>query len=321
MVKILIVKLSAFGDIIHSLVVLQFIKQRIKDVKIEWLVDESFKDVLKKADFLDSYHTFALKKIKKEKNLSLLFDEIKKIKNLGKYDYIIDMQGLIKSAILSRIVGKNVYGFDKNSTRESFASFFYYRSFSIDYSKNVILRGVELINKTLDINITKKDLLSKKPLFRVSLSKEKIPLIIIVGASWKSKIYPPLKYANILNTIKKEALLIWGNEEERQLALQIAKHSKYGIVCKKLDILSLIDTIAHSQMVLGADTGPTHLAWALNVASITIFGPTPYFRNTLQTDINKVVFTKEVDPLHLDKNDFSICDIQEEKIIQAMNNE
>jgi len=78
---------------------------------------------------------------------------------------------------------------------------------------------------------------------------------------------------------------------------------------------SLKTIIKDSSFVIGADTGPTHIAWAMNVASITIFGNTPEYRNTYITKINKVITSSsKVDALKLDKKDFSINEIDENEI-------
>jgi len=69
--------------------------------------------------------------------------------------------------------------------------------------------------------------------------------------------------------------------------------------------------IAQMDLIIGGDTGPTHMAWALNVPSITLFGSTPGYRNTYTTDINLVIESKsEVNPYKIDKNDLSISDIK-----------
>ena len=79
---------------------------------------------------------------------------------------------------------------------------------------------------------------------------------------------------------------------------------------------ALKNKIKNTSLVIGGDTGPTHMAWGLNVASITIFGNTPEYRNTYITDINKVIKSdSKVDPLKLDKSDFSIRDIEAKEIV------
>ena len=87
-------------------------------------------------------------------------------------------------------------------------------------------------------------------------------------------------------------------------------------VMPKLDLNSLKALIAKADLLIGNDTGPTHIAWALNRPSITIFGPTP-IRMAYQTDINKVVkSTSIVNPFKLDRQDYSIKDIDENEIIE-----
>ena len=313
--RVLIVKLSALGDIIHCAVVVQFMKKYFREITIEWIVDSAFDEILQRIEYLDKIIAFPLKKIKKEKNLSLLFSEVKKLKNLGSYDYIIDMQGLIKSAVIARMVGKNIYGFDKNSTREGLGAFLYHKSFEIDYAKNVILRGVELVNKTLNLHITKSDIEQKEPVFRFEKNSFNNNIVIIVGSSWQSKIYPPQNYIKILNELKINASIVYGNDNEKKMAQMIVDGCKYATLAPKLTLSQLIDFISNSKLVIGPDSGPTHIAWAQNIPSITIFGPTPYFRNTLTSNINKVVFAKDVDPLNLNKNDFCIKNINPKKII------
>jgi heptosyltransferase-1 len=84
----------------------------------------------------------------------------------------------------------------------------------------------------------------------------------------------------------------------------------------RLDLNSLKALIAKADLLIGNDTGPTHMAWALNRPSITIFGPTPV-RMTYQTNINKVVKSASiVNPLKLNRLDNSIQEIDENEIIE-----
>ncbi|MBN2782398.1 MAG: lipopolysaccharide heptosyltransferase I, partial [Campylobacterales bacterium] len=96
--KIAIVRLSALGDIVNSAVVLQFIKQKYPESSIEWITEEVFAPLLQNHPLINKVHTINLKKLKKEKNLKNLIITILKIKNLGEFDIIIDMQGLLKSS-------------------------------------------------------------------------------------------------------------------------------------------------------------------------------------------------------------------------------
>ena len=99
--KIAIVKLSALGDIVHAMVVLQFIKKYNQKIEIDWIVKESYKGLLEFNPNISKAHVVNIKKIKKKKSFYLLFNELRRLRNFGPYDVVLDMQGLIKSSIIS----------------------------------------------------------------------------------------------------------------------------------------------------------------------------------------------------------------------------
>ena len=104
-------------------------------------------------------------------------------------------------------------------------------------------------------------------------------------------------------------------KKKKEIAKYIVKNSK-GVLLPMLDMNSLKALISKVDLVIGGDTGPTHMAWALNIASIVLFGNTPANRNTYQTKKNKILESNsKVDALKLDKNDFSIREIKEEDIL------
>lgn len=310
--RIAIVKLSALGDIVHAMVVLQYIKKNIPDIVIDWYVEQKFSDILINNPHIDNIFELNLKN-----NKIGFLKEYKKLKKLSSnnYDLVIDLQGLIKSAIVSKILCKNVIGFDKNSLRESLASIFYTKSFSIAYEKNVINRNIELISKALDLEIP--NLQEKKPfLFTKSKLNIKPTLLIIVGSSWPSKIYPKEHFIKIINSLHVDTFVSWGNQTEEEDAKYICNNTNAQLL-PKLTIDELKDIVLNSSLVIGADSGPTHMAWAMNIPSITIFGPTPSQRNTLQTQINLTIdCKKEIDANCLDKNDFCIQKIDPKDIIE-----
>ena len=325
--KIAIVKLSALGDIIHAMVALQFIKQHLPNSTIDWVVEEGFKDILSNNPDINEIHTVSIKKAKQQKSIKLLFNEIKKLRKLPRYDIVIDTQGLIKSAIVSRAIPSDkTFGFDKNSLRESFAAKFYTDVCSISYDENIIKRNAAVISSALDIKISHDDILTKQSfLFSNSqissdlLSDSKPNIALIPGASFKSKIYSADQYAQIANKLKSQAnfIVLWGNESERNMAEKIHKIAPEVHIADKLTLDGLKGFIMQTDLVIGGDTGPTHMAWALNIPSITLFGSTPGYRNTYITDINRVIESEsEVDPYKINKNDFSIKDIKVNEIVK-----
>ncbi len=321
--KIAIVKLSALGDIVHAMVALQFIKQKYPDCQIDWIVEEGFKGILENNPDISQIHTVNIKKAKRNKSLKLLFQEFKKLKKLPKYDVVIDVQGLIKSAIIARIIPSNkTFGFDKNSLRESFAAKFYSDTCKIDYSENIIKRNVFVISRALGFDIPHTKILNKKSfLYSNSNNSEglvndaKPNIAFIPGASFKSKIYPVEKYIKLANELDANIVVLWGNAEEKLMADQIQSTSKNVSVSSRLTLNELKSVIAKMDLVIGGDTGPTHMAWALNIPSITLFGSTPGYRNTFVTNMNQILESNsKVDPTKINKNDFSISDIEVNKV-------
>jgi len=322
--KIAIVKLSALGDIVHAMVVLQFIKQAIPNSSIDWIIEEGFANVLEHNPYIDTIHRVNLKALKQDK--FKFFTELQKIKKYAQnnYDIVIDLQGLLKSAIVSKILGPNV-GFDKNSIREKIASQFYGKSYFVPYSENVILRNMDLVSSSLNIDVEKNALTNKEAFLFFSkedmhktasyIKEDQKTIVHVLGSSWDSKIYPKEKFVEIINDLNENHLLVWGSRKEEEYANYISKQTSATIL-PKMDLNELKAIISKADLVIGADSGPTHFAWALNRPSITIFGPTPSRRNVLETHINKIVDCgKEINPLKLNKKDYCIRNIDSKEIV------
>jgi heptosyltransferase-1 len=319
--KIAIVKLSAMGDIIHAMVALQYIKKENPGIQIDWIVEQSFKQVLENNPHIDNILTVNLKSIKKDK-LSI-FSEIKKIKTYAKnnYDLVIDAQGLLKSAITAKLLSSNIAGFSNNSIREGIASYFYKQKVEINYEKNAIERNIKVLCEPLDISINKEQVLKKEKFLYFKTSK-KLPIeidnyiLLVVGASVANKIYPKESFLEIAKALNEKVLVISANDYEQEVAKYLENEVESVVASPKLNLDELKRVIDEAKLIIGGDTGPTHMAWALNVPSITIFGNTPEHRNTYITPINQVIKSNTaVNPLKLDKTDFSIKEIKAKDIV------
>jgi len=322
--KIAIVKLSALGDIVHAMVALQFIKLARPDISIDWLVEEGFAGVLEGNPDINQILTVNLKALKKDK--SKFFTEIKKLKGYAtnNYDLVIDAQGLIKSAIVAKLLSANVAGFDKHSTREKPASWFYKQLISYPYDGNTIDRNVAVISRPLGLEVNEQQIINKAPfLFYMAglgdvasfFAKDKANILFVIGSTWESRNYPKEKYLRVIKELDANSLIIWGNEQEKQDADWVAGQTEKARVLPRLNFNLLKAVLAKADLVIGNDTGPTHMAWGVNTPSITLFGPTPVSR-VYQTPINKVLKSpSKVNPFKLDKNDFSITEIKENDVI------
>ena len=324
--KIAIVKLSALGDIVHAMVVLQFIKNHYPKIEIDWVVEKDFKELLESHPDINKVHVVNIKNAKKKKSIYLLLNELRRVRKFGPYDLVIDLQGLIKSALITRMISADkTFGFDKYSARESLAANFYKQTFNFDYDKNIVERNIALISFALKIPIIEENIQKKIPFlfsnrtyFFKTLSSFKKNILLIPGASFKSKCYPVEKFAEVATEIDANFLIIWGNQKEKIMADKIKALAPKVIICEELSLDALISLISQVDLVLGPDTGPTHMAWALNKSSITLFGSTPGHRNSYITKNNRIIESNsEVNPYKIDKNDYSIEDIDVQEIVQV----
>ncbi|MDO9168690.1 MAG: lipopolysaccharide heptosyltransferase I [Methylobacter sp.] len=322
--KIAIVKLSALGDIVHAMVALQYIKAHSPEIQIDWIVEQRFAEVLKHNPDIDNVLTVNLKALKTNK--AGIFAQLKKIRGYASnnYDLVIDAQGLIKSALTAKIIGKRIAGFDADSIREKAASWFYDVKVACAYDANTIDRNALILSSPLGINISTEQILNKQPFLFFSnedpqlydfLLKDRLNIVLVIGSTWDSRNYPAARFVKIAEALQQNCLVVWGSDQEKAAAEWMATQSDRIKVMPKLNLNSLKALIAKADLVIGNDTGPTHMAWGLNRPSITIFGPTPVSR-VYQTDMNKVVKSASiVNPYKLNKQDYSIKDIDQQVIV------
>ena len=307
--KIAIVKLSALGDIVHAAIVLQFIKKHCPNAHITWLVDARFASLLKDHPLIDELVILPLKESFKK--------SYKIIKTLGKFDKVIDLQGLFKSAVVTKLVGKEIYGFSRESVKEKIAARLYRHKFKIDYNENIIVRNLSLVGYALNFSFDRDEILKKSPCFEICKKFKnesgKKRVLIAAFASEESKIYD--KFKDVIRLLDGcEIYLCYGSESEKARAEAIISGTSAKLL-EKLSIKDMIDFIASCDLVIGNDSGLTHLAWAVNRPSITLFGNRPSHRNAYVTDKNLVVdMGKQIDARSIDKNDFCIREIYPETV-------
>ena len=321
--KIAIVKLSALGDIVNAMVVLQFIKKNNPKIKIDWVVEKAYKELLSNNPNVNKVHTVNFKLAKQKKSLPIFFKEIKKIRQFGKFDIVIDMQGLIKSAFVSRMISSEVtVGFHRSSSRESISSIFYSHKFKMDYKENIICRNLSLVANSLNFTFKGNEIQNKDPFLYPSkkyipssFSKSMKNIVLIPGASHPCKCYPVEGYIKVIKKIDANFIIIWGSDSEKLIAKKIKKLYPSVNISKKLSLDELISLIKQSDLIIGSDTGPSHIAWGLNVPSVILFGCTPGYRNTYETKLNKIINSDSiVNPLKINKNDYSISKIDSNEI-------
>lgn len=323
--KIAIVKLSAMGDIVHAMVALQFIKAALPEARIDWVVEQGFAGVLADNPHIERVLPVNLKALKTDK--TLLFREFANVRHYAQhhYDLVIDAQGLIKSAVVARLLSAHTVGFDKHSIREKWAACLYAEKIACPYDANTIDRNVSVLTRPLGLNVTRQQILDKKPFLYYKPAKagpdtlfatDKPNILLVIGSTWPSRNYPVEHFLRVMQGLPANYLICWGNEKELQRARWLAERSDAKVL-PKLSLNDLKAAIARVDLLIGNDTGPTHMAWGLNRPSITLFGPTPVSR-VYQTGINRVLKSPSVvNPFKLDKNDFSIAEIPPRAVIES----
>lgn len=309
--RIAIVRLSALGDIVNTAVVLQIIHKHYPNAIIDWFIEEAFASVLEGHPLIHEVVPIPLKRIKKQKSLSLLRTTIRSLRSREEYDHIVDAQGLLKSALVAAFLPGPVHGFDRNSAREGIAALFYKTTSAIAYDMNIIKRNVMVITQALNIPYSDALIEQKLPVFAYTKSTDNEKKIaLVIGASWPSKCYPKEQFAILCDLLPYPCHLVWGSQSEYQDALWIVQHSNNAVITDKMSLPQLVDFIAHCDLTIGNDTGPTHMAWAMNRPSITLFGPTTE-RMIYPTSINIAIKSpSQVDIYHINRNDFSIKQIE-----------
>jgi heptosyltransferase-1 len=200
---------------------------------------------------------------------------------------------------------------------------FYKQTIAYPYDANTIDRNVAVLTKPLGIEVSREQILAKRSflyfqppgrLLDQFFQDDKPNVMLVIGSTWPSRNYPLEKYLQVIFGLDAHFLICWGNEQEHWMAQWLAERS-LAKVLPRLTLNDLKAAVARCDLLIGNDTGPTHMAWGLNRPSITLFGPTPVSR-VYQTDINKVLKSpSRVDPFKLNKNDYSIGEIGVDQII------
>ncbi|WP_367692961.1 lipopolysaccharide heptosyltransferase I [Helicobacter pylori] len=329
--KIAIVRLSALGDIIVSAVFLAAIKERFTDAQIEWFVDERFSAILEHSPYIDKLHPIALKSTLTTFNPLKIFKLFKSLRAY-EYDIIIDMQGLVKSALITQMLkAPKKVGFDYASAREGLSAFFYSQKVSIAYDEPILKRNFTLLSHAL--NLPKNEILeglsSRSKVFSyqdspkinaLNLNKNKPKILFVLETSKINKTYPTERFKELALVLENfQICLLWHANEDKANALYGAlKHKCDVLLLPKLTLNEVKALLFKMDVIIGGDTGITHLAWALQKPSITLYGNTPMERFKLESPINVSLTGNSNANYH--KKDFSIQNIEPKKIKECVLN-
>ena len=282
MKRILLIKLTSLGDLIHALPALSDAQSARPGIEFDWVIDESFREIAAwhpavKGVITTNHREWrgALGSAETHGSISRTIAEIR----ASEYDLVIDAQGNFKTALLSLFAKGPRAGFDSHSVREWIAHFAYQRRFAVSKDAHAIERLRRLFASALDYPMP-----VSAPEFRIRRDrfikpKPDLPgeyLVFVHNASWKTKLWPEAHWAALLEKSVQagfKVLLPWGNEAEQARARRLAIHLEVRVL-PKLTLSEIGYVIERARACVCMDTGLSHLAAALDVPSITLYGST-----------------------------------------------
>lgn len=285
--RILIIKTTSLGDVVHNLPIIADIQKYIPEAIIDWVVEESFVDILTMHPAINQIIPVAIRRWRKSlfsKQTWIEFFAFRKLIQSNQYDFIIDTQGLLKSGLIASLSNSvNKCGYDKVSVREPIASYFYNHHYAVSRDLHAVLRNRKLAALALGYTIDEATLNYgiNVPTNSNTCDIEKaLPsdfILALHGTSRDSKLWAIEQWVALGKKLQLQGfslVLPWGNNAEQQRAEKIASQLDQALILPKMGILSLANIIQKSQAVVGVDTGLAHLAVALNKPVIGIYTDT-----------------------------------------------
>ncbi|MCC6346958.1 MAG: glycosyltransferase family 9 protein, partial [Nitrospirales bacterium] len=290
--KILVVKPSSLGDIVHSMPFLQVMRETFPQAEIHWIVAKGLEGLIEghpligKLWIIEKDHWKDLKRLGgTARELKSLFASLRE----EEFDLAVDLQGLLRSGILTRASRAPVrVGFSE--AREGSTLFYTHR-----------VRGgreVHAVDRYLKIASalggTVRDVLFPLPPAEDSAEVRAIKsgagdyVVIVPGARWKTKIWPAERFGRIASLLRERSIIVGSQADgERAKEIEALSGGKALSLAGMTDLRELIAVIRDARFVLTNDSGPMHIAAALGIPVVALFGPTnpvrtgPYGSNHL----------------------------------------
>jgi len=290
--RILIVKISAMGDVLHALPVLDYLKQASPGCEIDWVIEEAFADLLSGNPLISRIHTVRFKKWKKNPFSLTTIKEILAIRTgLAEraYDLVIDIQGNIKSGMVAWLSGcSRRVGFSRATAQESLNILFTNRRIALHpEDRHITDQYLRIAEASFDLKFSglqlqadictraEDDLAAVELVNRYRASG---PLILIhTGTTWQTKFWYESGWIElgrmIISSFPGSVLLFsWGNEGERSAAERITTAlGRQALQLEKLSIMRLAALVKKVNLVMGGDTGIVHLAAAAGTPTVSYY--------------------------------------------------
>ncbi|MBS1793483.1 MAG: lipopolysaccharide heptosyltransferase I [Acidobacteria bacterium] len=293
--KILFVKLSSIGDVIHTLPALAAVRRALPDAEISWAVEQSSAEILRGNTLIDHLIELDTRSLRGGKIIEeILFGIGRQIKEIRRFDYdvALDFQGLFKSAAIARLskAGRS-YGFSKDALREPASRFLLTKTVETPEKIHVVRKNLSLAEKALNIEVPAADF--EFPVFTDEAHRaeaEKIVAetgpdfaILNPAGGWVTKLWPAARFGALADRLWEEnglVSVVSVGPNETELAEKVRQNSRTKkIVPAQTSLKGFYELARRARVYVGGDTGPTHLAVAAGAPIVGIFGPTEWWRN------------------------------------------
>ena len=287
--KILIIKLSSLGDILHLFPAISDLRRRFPQAEIHWLVEPAFAEVA-------GWHAAVAKVIpaplrahkKTWWKLPALLSGLRRQLQAEHYDIVLDAQGLFKSALLARLAGVGVSGFHGGSAREPLAAMFYRQTAKVPNGLHVIDKNRQLAAQIFGADATQPADFGLDE-FRRERMQAALPdalaeiavqpyIVLLHGTTWSSKYWPEASWMELVGLLTRQGmrcLLPWGNEDERLCAQRLqTAGGELAHVLPKLTLTELMGVLLRARAFVSVESGIGHLAAALDIPGVMLHGPT-----------------------------------------------
>ncbi|ESX13018.1 lipopolysaccharide heptosyltransferase I [Mesorhizobium sp. M0179] len=294
--KVLIVKTSSMGDVIHTFPAVEDARRKRPDIAFDWCVEEAFAGIVALHPAIAKIHTVAIRRWRKHLFNAGTWREatsLRRALQAGEYDLVIDAQGLLKSALVAKQAAAPIAGFDRASAREPSATLFYQRKYAVPRNLHAIERTRRLFGLALGYEPDLSALASgivPPPGGLAGIDGK--TAFLLHGTSREDKKWPAedwIETARLLVGSGMTPVTTWSNEREKAVAKAISKAVPSTIVVPRSPLADIAAILGRSTLVIGADTGLTHLASAFGLPTVAVFlatepgltGPRGQYASTL----------------------------------------
>ena len=282
----LIVRLGSLGDIIHAIPVAAALRNEFPNARIDWMVDPRYVELLNLVTCVDGRIPIDPRAIFRGGRVT--FRERLRDLRARHYDAVFDLQGLLKSAMLARLVrGKRTIGFPRAHVREKLASLFYTHTPSPGDAPHVILKNLSLL---APLKVHDRRLIFPLDLpmtAHVAAVAQRFGAdgyaLINPGAAWPNKRWPAERFGELARAVQQQfglrSLVLWGPGEQELAQAVVAAAEGTAEAAPPTSITDLFGIAKGARLMFSGDTGPLHIAGAVGTPIVALFGPTFPERN------------------------------------------